>query len=179
MIPISLSTLSELGQHSQPLETPSFTFSNSGLELFITTSAGSVDIVDYPSFGVLHRMRGHTSPCHCVSMSPTGTYVATGASDSLVLIWDTQDWIPKYSLTDMTGAVRSVSFSWDGSYVVGGSDEGNGLNITHVESGENVCTLSTAGEKPSQCVGWHPNRYALAYTGGPDGLRIIGGIVGS
>ena len=29
----------------------------------------------------------------------------------------------------MVGAVRSLSFSFDGSYIVGGSDEGNGLEI--------------------------------------------------
>ena len=29
----------------------------------------------------------------------------------------------------MVGAVRAVGFSWDGSFVVGGSDEGNGLEI--------------------------------------------------
>lgn len=29
----------------------------------------------------------------------------------------------------MGGGVRSVSFSWDGSFVVGGSDEGLGIEI--------------------------------------------------
>lgn len=33
----------------------------------------------------------------------------------------------------MVGAVKAVGFSWDGSFVVGGSDEGNGLEI--------VCSL--------------------------------------
>ena len=29
----------------------------------------------------------------------------------------------------MVGSVKSVGFSWDGSFVVGGSDEGTGLEI--------------------------------------------------
>ena len=171
--------LSELAQYPQLVGTPSFTFSNSGLELFTTTSLGTVVILDYPSFDPLHTVRGHTSVCRCVAMSPTGTYLATGGSDSLVAVWDTQDWVPKYSIAELTGAIWSVSFSFDGSYVVAGSDEGSGLTVTHVESNETTCSMSTAGEKGGQCVGWHPSRYALAYTGDPTGLRIIGGIAGS
>lgn len=33
------------------------------------------------------------------------------------------------TLSGMSGAVKGVGFSWDGSFVVGGSDEGNGLEI--------------------------------------------------
>lgn len=29
----------------------------------------------------------------------------------------------------MQGGVKMLGFSWDGSYIVGGSDEGNGLDI--------------------------------------------------
>ena len=32
----------------------------------------------------------------------------------------------------MVGAVKAVAFSWDGSFVVGGSDEGNGLEIVRI-----------------------------------------------
>ncbi|KAL9081284.1 MAG: hypothetical protein Q9157_000139 [Trypethelium eluteriae] len=177
LISVSLSTLSQLEQFPQSLEAPSFTFSNSGLELFIATNAGTVDIVDYPSFSHLYTLRGHTAACYCVAMSPTGAYVATGASDSLAMIWDTKDWIPKYPMTALAGTVRSLSFTFDGSYVVGGSDEGNGLHIKHVESGDDVCTIPLS--TPTPCVAWHPNRYALAYTGDPSGLKIIGGMTRS
>lgn len=72
----------------------------------------------------------------------------------------------------MTGAVRTVSFSWDGSYVVGGSDEGNALEIAHVESGEYVTRVETT--QPAPCVAWHPTRYWLAYSGDSAGLKIVG-----
>lgn len=71
----------------------------------------------------------------------------------------------------MTGPVRSISFSCDGSYIVGGSDEGNGLEIAHTETGEYVHSLKTSG--PCPVVAWHPNRYHLAYTD-LGSLKIIG-----
>lgn len=77
----------------------------------------------------------------------------------------------------MQGGVKCLAFSWDGSFVVGGSDEGNGLEIAHVESGEYVFSLQTAA--PAPCVAWHPSRYLLAYSGDPMGLKIVGAAGGS
>lgn len=65
----------------------------------------------------------------------------------------------------------SIGFTFDGSFVVGGSDEGAGLDVTHVETGEKVHTFKTAGACP--VVAWAPTRYWLAY-GDAGSLRIIG-----
>lgn len=70
----------------------------------------------------------------------------------------------------MVGPVRSISFSFDGMYIVGGSDEGAGLEIAHVETGEYVHSVKTSG--PCSAVAWHPQRYHLAYTD-IGGLKII------
>ena len=77
----------------------------------------------------------------------------------------------------MVGSVRSVGFSWDGGYVVGGSDEGNGLEIAHVETGEYICKVETSA--PATCVAWHPTRYWLAYSGDATGLKIVGAAGGT
>jgi THO complex subunit 3 len=53
-------------------------------------------------------------------------------------------------------------FTWDGYYVVGGSDEGTGIECYHCESGERVHTFKTAS--PSPVVSWAPTRYHLAYS---------------
>jgi THO complex subunit 3 len=71
----------------------------------------------------------------------------------------------------MVGPVRSISFSFDGSYIVGGSDEGPGLEIAHTETGEYVHSIKTAG--PCPIVAWHPSRYSLAYADAGS-LKIIG-----
>ena len=73
--------------------------------------------------------------------------------------------------------MRALSFSWDGTYLVGGSDEGNGLEIAHTETGEYVHMLATSS--PAPCVAWHPSRYWLAYSGDTGGLKIVGAAGGS
>lgn len=71
----------------------------------------------------------------------------------------------------MVGPVRNISFSFDGSFIVGGSDEGNGLEIAHTETGEHVHSMKTSG--PAPVVEWHPSRYYLAYAD-MHGLKIVG-----
>lgn len=108
----------------------------------------------------------------------------------------------------MVGAVKAVGFSWDGSFVVGGSDEGNGLEIVRsaffsyepiqpvgiflvlanneMFSGKTQAHVET-GEYvytvpttvPAPCVAWHPSKYWLAYSGDPMGLKIVGAGGGS
>ena len=111
--------------------------------LLLTTGSGSVRIVSYsspspsiadatqsiPVLTTLHTLHSHTSSCFCLELSPTGRYLATGGSDALICLWDTTDWVCRRTLTGMIGSVRGLSFSWDGAYIVGGSDEGNDLQI--------------------------------------------------
>ena len=48
---------------------------------------------------------------------------------------------------------------------------GNGLEVSHVDSGEHIHTFKTAGASP--VVAWAPTRYWLAY-GDLGVLRIVG-----
>lgn len=66
---------------------------------------------------------------------------------------------------------KTSGFTFDGSFVVGGSDEGSGLEVTHTETGEKIHTFKTAGSCP--VVAWAPTRYWLAYSD-LGVLRIIG-----
>ena len=153
------------------VQTNQIAFCHSGTKIFLTTGEGRIKILSYPEFQpVLHSrinpksaftLSGHTSSCLSVELQPTGRLLATGGSDSIITLWDTTDWICQRTIIDMTGPVRSISFSFDGSYIVAGSDEGNGLEITHGETGENVFSISAAS--PCQIVAWHPSRYYLAY----------------
>ncbi len=104
-------------------------------------------------------------------MQPSARYLATGGSDSIIALWDTKYWICQRTLIDMVGPVRSMSFTFDGSYIVGGSDEGPGLEIAHVETGEYVQSVKTMA--PCPIVSWHPSKYHLAYSD-IGGLKIIG-----
>lgn len=153
----------------------------SGKKIFLTTGEGRVNILSYPDFRPIFNLNyepatafvlnGHTSSCLSVEMQPTARFLATGGSDSIIALWDTKDWICQRTLIDMVGPVRSISFSFDGSYILGGSDEGGGLEIAHTETGEYVHSLKTSG--PSPVVAWHPSRYILAYADS-NGLKIVG-----
>ena len=180
LIPVStLPTPTALDPSPQPLQTNQCAFSHasSPTTLLVTTGDGSVKLLDYPSLALIHTLHAHTSACFCLSLSPTGRYLAIGGSDALISLWDTTEWVCRRTLSGMVGAVKGVGFSWDGSYVVGGSDEGNGLEIAHVETGEYVHTVPTTA--PAPCVAWHPSRYWLAYSGDPMGLKIVGAGGGS
>jgi len=163
-----------IGTHRQNVQTNQTIFGWAGKHLFVTTGDGRVKIMRYPSFEVIHDLNAHTSSCYTLSMSPSGKHLAIGGGDALISLWDTEDWVCVRTLEEMTGPVRSVDFSFDGSYVVGGSDEGNRLSIAHTETGEYVHHIETT--HPAPFVQWHPSRYALAYSADSQGLKIVGGM---
>ncbi|KAF2842524.1 WD domain-containing protein [Patellaria atrata CBS 101060] len=165
-------TMNVLAEHPQNIQTNQACFSNSGKEVFLTTGEGQIKIMDYPGFEPLLSLSAHTSAALSVSISPMGTWVAVGGSDALLTLWDTWEWCCQHALSNMIGPVRSVSFSFDGTYIVGGSDEGTGLEIAHTETGEYIYKIETA--YPAPYVQWHPNRYVLAHSGDASGLKIVG-----
>ncbi|KAF6838438.1 THO complex subunit 3 [Colletotrichum musicola] len=171
-----------IASYQQPGQTNQIVFCWSGEKILLTTGEGKTRILTYPGFKSAFQfnsgddstefaLNGHTSSCLSAEMQPTGRYLATGGSDSIISLWDTTDWICQRTMTSMVGPVRSISFTWDGNFLVGGSDEGSGLDIRHVESGDQVHTLKTAG--PCPVVAWAPTRYCLAYSD-LGILRIVG-----
>ncbi|EGS23333.1 WD40 repeat-containing protein [Thermochaetoides thermophila DSM 1495] len=176
---------SVVSSHQQPVETNQMAFAWTGDKVFLPTNEGRVRILSYPGLEpVLHvnhavkpdestefTLKGHTAPCLTVELSPTGRYLATGGADSIIALFDTKDWICQRTVSCLVGPVKSISFTFDGSYVVGGCEEGSGLEVTHTETGEHVHTFKTAG--PCEAVAWAPTRYCLAYSD-LGVLRIIG-----
>lgn len=170
-----------ISSHQQTVQTNQIAFCHSGTKVFLTTGEGRVKILSYPEFQPVFQsiinpksaftLNGHTSSCLSVELQPTARYLATGGSDSIVALWDTTDWICQRTLIDMTGPARNIGFSFDGNFLVAGSDEGNGLEIAHVESGEYVHSLKASG--PCLLVAWHPSRYCLAYSESGT-LKIVG-----
>ncbi|KAI9816422.1 MAG: hypothetical protein M1832_005089 [Thelocarpon impressellum] len=156
----------------QSVQTNQAIFSWGGEELLLTTGLGTVKILTYPALETLTTIHAHTSSCLCLELCPRGRHLAVGGSDALISLWKTDGMWPQNGLPNMVGPVRSVSFTWDGAYVCGGSDEGTGIEIAHVDSIDYVYTLPTA--HPAPYVAWHPHRYWLAYSGDPSGLKIVG-----
>lgn len=110
-----------ISSHQQPVQTNQIAFCWSGDKIFVTTAEGRTRILSYPGFEpLLHldhgdddrrefELSGHTSSCLTAELQPTGRYLATGGSDSIISLWDTTDWICQRTLTRMVGPVRSIS----------------------------------------------------------------------
>jgi THO complex subunit 3 len=170
-----------IASYKRDIEINQIAFDWSGAKLYLSTGGGRVEFLNFPAmtpaFGTRawedkpFSLNGHTSACLSVALQPTARYLATGGSDSIIALFDTKYWICQRTLIDMVGPVRSISFSFDGSYIVGGSDEGSGLEIAHVETGEYVHSIKTAD--PCPVVAWHPSKYHLAYAD-KKGLNIVG-----
>ncbi|KAI0025468.1 WD domain-containing protein [Xylariomycetidae sp. FL0641] len=176
-----------ISSHQQSVPTNHITFCWSGQRIFATTGNGKTRILAFPSFEPAYQLEyqdgddkefmltGHTSSCIVAELHPFNRYLATGGTDSLVSLWETSEWNCIRTVTKMTGPVRSLSFSWDGLYIAGGSDDGTGIEVANSETGEHLCTYKTQSASP--IVAWAPNRYALAYVDSGS-LRIIGASTG-
>jgi THO complex subunit 3 len=149
--------------------------------ILIAVGSGIVKICSYPKnpttsppseLTVLTTIQAHTSSCTTLRLSPNGRFLATGGSDAMVNLFDTQELTCVRGLDRPVGSVRNVSFSWDGHFIVAGSDEGTGIDIAHAETGEYLHRVET--NVSAQCVAWHPSRYWIAWAGEPGGLKIIG-----
>ncbi|RFU72440.1 aac-rich mrna clone aac3 [Trichoderma arundinaceum] len=128
-----------LASHQQTVQTNQIAFCWSGKKIFVSTSEGQIRILSYPEFEPVlslgdgddateFTLKGHTASCLTAELQPMGRYLATGGANSIIALWDTTDWLCQRTITRMTGPVRSISFTFDGSYVVGGSDEAARFN---------------------------------------------------
>ncbi|KAI9719865.1 MAG: hypothetical protein M1828_006086 [Chrysothrix sp. TS-e1954] len=186
LLPIDRRSMGILARHPQSVQTNQVSFTNAGNHVLLTTGDGSVKLVPWTALTTppppsnlepLHVLNAHTSACSIALQCPKGRHIATGGSDALVTVWETQDWTSKYGIggydcPGMTGPVRSLSWSWDGSFLTWGSDEGTGVVVAHAETGEVVTVVPTAHSAP--CVAWGPGRYVLAYSGDPGGVKVVG-----
>ena len=157
-----LATLPQGGQVNQvlfaPTPTPTSTDTDTEAEtvytLLLALGNGAVKLATWAfsstttSLTTLHSFQAHTSAALCLSLSPTGRWLATGGSDAMIMLWDTREWICRHALSHSAGTVRQVSFSFDGRYLVAAADEdGEEMDIVHVESGECVACVPLAGNQ--------------------------------
>lgn len=170
---------------------PAASDSNPEYDLLLTSAYGTVSLASYkpkqnpPAIELLNTLHAHTSSCSPLSFSPNGHYLAVGGADALISLWDTTDWLCRRTLSSpSSGSIRDISWSWDGRFVVGASDEfGSGagggqnqLEIFHAETGDSVGAVPVKDGFGIPAVAWHPSRYVLAYSVTDNaGLRIMSG----
>lgn len=94
-----------------------------GSHFIITTGLGSVKMLDWPSLQPVHTMQAHTASVYCFEVDPRGRYMALGAADAIVSIWDTEDLVCVRTITSLEWPVRSLSFAYDGEILAAGSED--------------------------------------------------------
>ncbi|KAK9453476.1 WD40-repeat-containing domain protein [Dipodascopsis uninucleata] len=154
-------------------------FSFSGDILFIALKSGSVRVVSFDSGSgsagsILMSFAAHMAPITCMELDPKGRYLALGSNDSLVSLWDLQEWVCVRTLGKAGHSIRSLSFSFDGSYLAISADKDEPVQIAHVESGEYLGTVNRPSPFTVPMVSWHPTKYLLAYGGDNAGLKVLG-----
>lgn len=172
---ISATTHTLISTTTVPSSINSLIFSHIGYTLLMATSTGQVLLYDFPSLKPNYSFAAHASAALCLELDPRGAHLVVGGSDAVVGIWDTSEWICLRALQDIDAPVKSISVSFDGSYLCAGRDESgtHDIDIMHVDTGEYIHRIHT--NHPVTNVKWHPSKYALAYSGDPSGMKIVTG----
>lgn len=70
-----------------------------------------------------HVLKNHTRNVNTLAWSPTGTTLASGADDGMIILWDTQHWQVRHTLSGHAQSVNSVAFSPTGDLLASGGDD--------------------------------------------------------
>lgn len=126
----------------------SATGDNNGLgaiDLMTTTSEASLKAVDC--------LTAHTSVCTCLKIDAGYRRMAVGGNDSLLTLWDLDDLICRHSVS-FDSEIRNISFSGDGQYLAGISDQPI-LAIINSDTGDVINKINTRNRVTT--VAWHPS----------------------
>ncbi|KAF9266308.1 WD40 repeat-like protein [Marasmius fiardii PR-910] len=122
----------------------------------------SIRVLDYPSMELRETTPAHVGGTTALALDPRGRYLATGGYDSIVNLFDVNDWISAKTLTSSDHSITSVSFSFDGEYLAIAS-AGSYIDICATETCVPLHRVPALGPAPS--VSWHPSKYIVAYCG--------------
>ncbi len=115
------------------------------------------DRPDLPS-----ALQGHSGAIAAVASDPSGRWLASGATDTTVRLWDLETFAPVATLCGHGGAVLDVDFSADGTQLLTASDDGT-VRLWSRETRDRVTVLR----------GHKSYVYPVAFSA--DGRRIYSG----
>lgn len=138
-------------------------FNHAGDALLVShVQANTIRILDWPQLRTLDNHSAHVGGCLAIAQDPRGRYVASGGIDSIVNLYDVQDWVCARTITVTDHSISDISFSHDGEYIAV-SSQGPYIDIIATETGAPLHRVPAPA--PSPTVAWHPSRYAIAYCG--------------
>ncbi|KAA1473430.1 WD40 repeat-like protein [Dentipellis sp. KUC8613] len=138
-------------------------FNHTGDGIILThSSEHTIRILDYPSLQLYENPAAHVGGCVAATLDPRGRYLASGGHDSIVNIFDLNEWICARTITACDNSITSLSFSHDGEFLAI-ANTGNYIDICATETTEPVHRVPALA--PSPTVAWHPSKYVIAYCG--------------
>uniref|UniRef100_A0A6B2L9X9 Anaphase-promoting complex subunit 4 WD40 domain-containing protein n=1 Tax=Arcella intermedia TaxID=1963864 RepID=A0A6B2L9X9_9EUKA len=150
----------------------------SGTHFFLITGNGEIEIRTWPEFSLLRTTRAHTDSICTIDMNPNGRNFAVGCADSLASLWDTAEMACLRTFGAHSSMVHTLSISHDGQFLASGCQEDPLIDISHVETGETLFSVSC--DAPVNEIAWNPKQLLLAYDHynpkEPDssGVRVFG-----
>lgn len=162
---LHMATAKELLSHKYDFEVNQMSWNQEGRLLFLTTGNGTIvslpisaDSTSLDMEAFSHTLHGHTSNCFCISAS--GRFMAVGAADALVSLWDLDQMASVGSVGRLEWPIRAVALSHCGR-LVAASSEDPFIDIAEVETGQQIARIPVRG--PVHSLAWHPSKWLLAY----------------
>ena len=110
------------------------------------------EIIVYPA---------HSGPIYSLAFSPDGARLASGGSDAIVGIWDTESVVCTHTIHRCTKFIRSVSFSHDSQLLASSSEDG--ITVSLADSGEELVEEKNLGGRPgADEISFHPKAHVIA-----------------
>eukprot|EP00066_Takifugu_rubripes_P006911 XP_003972038.2 PREDICTED: cilia- and flagella-associated protein 52 [Takifugu rubripes] len=141
---------------------------------------GSTVVLRTIKDGRQELLQGHTSDVSCVSVSRSGSLIASGQVDcmgfkAVIIIWDYPQRRSSAQLLLHEAKVEALDFSPDEKYLVslGGQDDGR-VVVWNVETRQAVCGSAASGRSTSPCltVRYSNTNSNLFVTAGSSALRV-------
>mmetsp|Transcript_9090 Transcript_9090/g.17340 ORF Transcript_9090/g.17340 Transcript_9090/m.17340 type:complete len:363 (+) Transcript_9090:90-1178(+) len=108
------------------------------------------------------RFPAHTEAIYAMALSPDGKRLATGGSDSIVGLWDTDTMICTHTVTSRKKYIRAVSFSHDGHILAHGTEE-NDVELVNARNGKLIGQVSLGHRRGgAEQIAWHPTLPLIA-----------------
>ena len=114
--------------------------------------------------------RGHSLGVTCAAFAPNGNWIASGAADNTILIWQLPSGRQLRTLSGHRGPIRSVAISRNGELLASGSNDRT-IKIWNVDRGTEIFTL-TGHAGSINSLSFSPNGEWLASGGVDKTIRI-------
>ncbi len=156
--------LKQIKRISFKMEVNEFVWDKTSNILFVTTNSGGILLLNGKKLSntQLAKLECHTGSSYAIAVDPTGKFLATGAADALVCIWDIIEMAPLRTCTSLEWQLRQVSFSFDGNLLATASED-HKICLFNTHTSQNVYTIQC--KAPQHTVSWHPNQFIIAYAG--------------